>query len=173
MNKLFNIIGFQASWWGCVLGVQAGMTYLGPFLMFSFLAVHIIRILDNYSELKLIILFGFIGTVIDTGMAYFGILIYNGTYFPDTYIAPLWITSMWCGFSATVNHSLSWLHNRYIASAALGVISGPLSYLAGVKFGAIEFDAAPIIALIIISIYYGITIPLMYWVNEKFVVGSN
>ena len=57
MNKLFNIIGFQASWWGCVLGVQAGMTYLGPFLMFSFLAVHIIRILDNYSELKLIILF--------------------------------------------------------------------------------------------------------------------
>ena len=79
MNKLFNIIGFQASWWGCVLGVQAGMTYLGPFLMFSFLAVHIIRILDNYSELKLIILFGFIGTVIDTGMAYFGILIYNGT----------------------------------------------------------------------------------------------
>ena len=106
-------------------------------------------------------------------MAYFGILIYNGTYFPDTYIAPLWITSMWCGFSATVNHSLSWLHNRYVASAVLGVISGPLSYLAGVKFEAIEFDAAPIVALIIISIYYGITIPLMYWVNEKFVVGSN
>ena len=71
------------------------------------------------------------------------------------------------------NHSLSWLRNRYVASAALGVISGPLSYLAGAKFGAIEFDAAPIIALIIISIYYGITIPLMYWVNEKFVVGSN
>ena len=44
---------------------------------------------------------------------------------------------------------------------------------AGVKFGAIEFDAAPIIALIIISIYYGITIPLMYWVNEKLVVSIN
>ena len=173
MNKVFNIIGFQASWWGCVLGVKAGMTYLGPFLMFAFLAVHIIRILDNYSELKLIILFGFIGTVIDTCMAYFGILIYNGTYYPDTYIAPLWITSMWCGFSATVNHSLSWLHNRYVASAALGVISGPLSYLAGVKFGAIKFDAAPIIALVIIAIYYGITVPLMYWVNNKLVITTN
>ena len=156
-----------------MLGVKAGMTYLGPFLMFAFLAVHITRILDNYSELKLIILFGFIGTVIDTSMAYFGILIYNGTYFPDTYIAPLWITSMWCGFSATVNHSLSWLKDRYVASAVLGIVSGPLSYLAGVKFEAIEFAAAPIIALIIISIYYGITVPLMYWVNEKFVVGSN
>jgi len=173
MNKIFNIIGFQASWWGCVLGVKAGMTYLGPFLMFAFLVVHIIRILDNYSELKLIILFGFIGTVIDTSMAYFGILIYNGTYFPDTYIAPLWITSMWCGFSATVNHSLSWLKDRYVASAVLGIVSGPLSYLAGVKFGAIEFDAAPVIAMVIIAIYYGITVPLMYWVNNKLVITTN
>ena len=80
---------------------------------------------------------------------------------------------MWCGFSATVNHSLSWLHNRYVASAFLGVVSGPLSYLAGAKFGAIEFDAAPIIALGIIAIFYGLTIPLMYWVNEKLVINSN
>ena len=156
-----------------MLGVKSGIIYLGPFLMIAFLVVHVIRVLDNYSELKLIILFGFVGTVIDTCMAYFGILIYNGTYFPDSYIAPLWITSMWCGFSATINHSLSWLHNRYLASTVLGVISGPLSYLAGAKFGAIEFDAAPILALIIISIYYGITVPLMYWVNEKLVISSN
>ena len=173
MKKIFNIIGFQFSWWCCVLGVKSGLTYLGPFLMLVFLMVHMFLFMDNSSEIKLIILFGILGTLIDTGMAYFGILIYQGTYFTDTIMAPLWITAMWCGFSATVNHSLSWLHNRYVASAALGVISGPLSYLAGAKFGAIEFDADPIIALIIISIYYGITIPLMYWVNEKFVVSSN
>ena len=173
MNKIFNIVGFQASWWGCVLGVKSGIIYLGPFLMLAFLAVHVVRNVDNYSEIKLIILFGLIGTFIDTGMAYFGVLIYNGTYFPDSYIAPLWITSMWCGFSATVNHSLSWLHNRYVASAFLGVVSGPLSYLAGAKFGAIEFGAAPIIALGIIAIFYGLTIPLMYWVNEKLVINSN
>ena len=173
MNKIFNIVGFQASWWGCVLGVKSGIIYLGPFLMLAFLAVHVVRNVDNYSEIKLIILFGLIGTSIDTGMAYFGVLIYNGTYFPDSYIAPLWITSMWCGFSATVNHSLSWLHNRYVASAVLGVVSGPLSYLAGVKFGAIEFEATPIIALGIIAVFYGLTIPLMYWVNEKLVINSN
>ena len=79
MNKIFNIVGFQASWWGCVLGVKAGMIYLGPILMLTFLAIHVVRILDKYAELKLIILFGFIGTLIDTSMAYFGILTYNGT----------------------------------------------------------------------------------------------
>ena len=77
---------------------------------------------------------------------------------------------MWCGFSATINHSLQWLHHRYFASVLLGVVSGPLSYLAGIKFGAIEFDAAPIIALLIIAIFYGLTIPIMYWVNEKLVL---
>ena len=51
--------------------------------MLAFLAVHVVRYVDNYSEIKLIILFGLIGTFIDTGMAYFGVLIYNGTYFPD------------------------------------------------------------------------------------------
>ena len=79
MNKIFNIVGFQASWWGCVLGVKSGIIYLGPFLMLAFLAVHVVRNVDNYSEIKLIILFGLIGTSIDTGMAYFGVLIYNGT----------------------------------------------------------------------------------------------
>ena len=77
MKNIFNIIGFQVSWWGCVLGVKSGMTYLGPLLMLCFLTVHIVRFLDNYSEIKLIILFGIIGTVIDTSMAYSEILIYN------------------------------------------------------------------------------------------------
>ena len=57
MKNIFNIIGFQVSWWGCVLGVKSGMTYLGPFLMLCFLTVHIVRFLDNYSEIKLIILY--------------------------------------------------------------------------------------------------------------------
>tara|TARA_B100000519_G_scaffold182129_1_gene174886 strand:+ start:159 stop:680 length:522 start_codon:yes stop_codon:yes gene_type:complete len=170
MKNIFNIIGFQVSWWGCVLGVKSGMTYLGPLLMLCFLTVHIVRFLDNYSEIKLIILFGIIGTIIDTSMAYSEILIYNGKYTPETFFAPLWITSMWCGFSATINHSLQWLRHRYFASVLLGVVSGPLSYLAGIKFGAIEFDAAPIIALLIIAIFYGLTIPIMYWVNEKLVL---
>ena len=173
MKKLFNILGFKVSWWACVFGATSEFIYLGPVLMMLFLITHFYLNSPNPAEIKLVIIFAFLGTLIDTMMALSGMVTYSGLYGSDIIIAPLWITAMWCGFSATVNHSLSWLHNRYVASAALGVISGPLSYLAGVKFGAIEFDAAPIIALIIISIYYGITIPLMYWVNEKFVVGSN
>ena len=44
---------------------------------------------------------------------------------------------------------------------------------AGAKFGAIEYNAAPIIALVTISIVYGIVTPMMYFVNEKFLPNIN
>ncbi|MBA64195.1 MAG: hypothetical protein CMG55_00180 [Candidatus Marinimicrobia bacterium] len=169
MKNIFNIVGFQLSWWGCVLGVKSGIVYLGPVLMSIFLILHFYFYTSDYTEIRLIILFGLIGTMIDTSMAYYGIFNYNGTYTPTTFIAPLWITSMWCGFSATVNHSLSWLKNRYFASILLGAVSGPLSYLAGVKFGAIEFSTLPIIAIGVVALFYAVTIPLIYWVNERLI----
>ena len=169
MKNIFNIVGFQLSWWGCVLGVKSGIVYLGPVLMSIFLILHFYFYTSNYTEIRLIILFGIIGTMIDTSMAYCNILNYNGTYTPTTFIAPLWITSMWCGFSATVNHSLAWLKNRYFASMLLGAVSGPLSYLAGVKFGAIEFSTLPVIAIGVVALFYAVTIPLIYWVNERLI----
>ena len=170
MKNIYNILGFQLGWWGCVLGVKNDMVYLGPFLMLIFLLSHFYFISSHYNEIKLIILFGLIGTLIDTSMSYSEILIYKGSYTPTTFIAPLWITSMWCGFSATVNHSLLWLKNRYFYSMLLGTVSGPLSYLAGIKFGAIDFGSSPIIAISVVAFFYGVTIPFIYWVNERLTV---
>ena len=167
MKNIFNIVGFQLSWWGCVLGVKNDMAYLGPGLMFVFILIHCYTYIQHNSEIKLIILFGLIGTLIDTSMAFTGILKYNGTYTPTTVMAPLWITAMWCGFAATVNHSLSWLKNNYFKSGLLGAIAGPTSYWAGVKFDAISFTSSSITALIIISFFYAVTVPLIYYVNEE------
>tara|TARA_B100000073_G_scaffold168446_1_gene139394 strand:+ start:299 stop:823 length:525 start_codon:yes stop_codon:yes gene_type:complete len=172
MKNIFNIVGFQLSWWGCVLGVKNDIAYLGPGLMFVFILIHFYLANYNRSELKLIIIFGLIGTLIDTGMAFAGILKYNGTYTPTTFIAPLWITAMWCGFTATVNHSLSWLKGKYFKSGVLGAVAGPTSYWAGVKFDAISFTSSPIIALITISFFYTVTVPLIYWTNEKILLSD-
>jgi len=172
MKNVFNIVGFQASWWLCVLGVKNGIIYLGPIIMMIFLFLHFYFFSFNYAEIKLVILFGIIGTIIDSSMAFSGILSYSGTYTSSTSIAPLWITAMWCGFSATVNHSLFWLRNRYAASTLLGAVAGPLSYLAGVKFGAIQFNTSSIIALITVALFYAITVPMIYWVNERLVLNK-
>ncbi len=166
MKKIFNILGFQISWWICVLGAANNLEFLGPFIMLLFLIIHLF-FFSQKSEIKLIIFFAFTGTLIDTLIVYTGALGFEGLYHNNKIIAPLWITAMWCGFSATINHSMAWLKNRWVAAILLGSILGPLAYITGEKFGAIYFYATDTKIFIILSIVWGMSIPFIYFVNSK------
>jgi hypothetical protein len=167
MKNIFNILGFQLSWWACVLGVKSGLPYLGPVCMLLFLGVHFIYLKSNSLELKLVVTFAVLGTLVDTGLAISGILSYNGLYAQNVILAPLWITAMWGGFCATVNHSLSWLKERWISSFILGAIFGPLSYIAGEKFDAITFHSSLTVTCIALAIIWGISMSSIFLVNKR------
>tara|TARA_B100001250_G_scaffold357988_1_gene334029 strand:+ start:420 stop:932 length:513 start_codon:yes stop_codon:yes gene_type:complete len=167
MKNIFNILGFQLSWWACVLGVKSGLPYLGPVCMLLFLGVHFIYLKSNSLELKLVVTFAVLGTLLDTGLAISGILSYNGLYAQNVILAPLWITAMWGGFCATVNHSLSWLKERWISSFILGAIFGPLSYIAGEKFDAITFHSSLTVTCIALAIIWGISMSSIFLVNKR------
>lgn len=169
MNKIFNIVGFQVSWWACVLGVKINMPYIGPGVMFLFLLVHFFYFSDGRYELKLVLIFALFGTLVDSIFAYSNMLSYKGIYTPDTSIAPLWITAMWCGFCSTVNHSLAWLKDRWVPAFLLGAVFGPLSYITGEKFGAIYFNSDLFTINIVLALVWGLSIPFIYWVNDRLV----
>ncbi|GIT40805.1 MAG: hypothetical protein Ct9H300mP9_6550 [Candidatus Neomarinimicrobiota bacterium] len=115
--KLINILGFRAGWWSCVLGAQKGLPYMGPVVMGVFLIYHYFWGSRELKEFVLIIIFAVVGTLIDTGLPLSGAFTYQGGYAPDVVLAPLWITAMWCGFVATVNHSMPWLKGRPFLAA--------------------------------------------------------
>ena len=163
MKNLFNIIGFQGCWWACVLGVKYDFPYLGPALMSFFLIVHFLYYILNYNEYIFIVISTFLGTIVDSLFLNTGLIEYNGLTF--NFIAPFWIIAMWAGFSATVNHSLSWLENKYFAGFLLGAISGPLSYAAGLKFEAINFNFT-YLSISILSISWGIIVPSIFYINK-------
>ena len=167
MKNIFNILGFQLSWWACVLGVKNGLPYLGPACMLLFLGIHFIYLKSNILELKLIIPFAVLGTLVDTGIAISGMLSYNGLYAQNIILAPLWITAMWGGFCATVNHSLSWLKEKLVSSFILGAIFGPLSYIAGEKFDAITFHSSLISICIVLAIIWGLSMSFIFFVNKR------
>jgi len=168
MKNIFNILGFQVSWWACVLGVKHGQPYVGPICMALFIVIHFFYFKVNLLEIRLIAFFAIIGTTIDTGLAYSGLLSYNGLYSQNLLLAPLWITAMWCGFCATVNHSLSWLKGRGFASFLMGAVFGPLSYIAGEKFNAISFHSSILIINVVLAIVWGISIFLIFFLNKRF-----
>jgi hypothetical protein len=166
MKNIINIVAFQLSWWGCILGADKGLTYLGPVMMIIFLIVHYFLFVTDIRELYLVAIFGVIGTFIDSLMFLSGSFIYSGSYTPDIFVAPLWITAMWAGFSATVNHSMSWLKGKWLLMVVAGIVFGPVAYFTGEKFGAIEFHLSSLSSAIVIAIVWGLSMPLIYYVNQ-------
>ena len=172
MKTIVNVLGFKLSWWACVLGAVNGLKYLGPVAMLIFLILHLYLNSTNRSELKLIIIFAFVGTIIDTLMAYSNLIGYVGLYSEDIIIAPLWITAMWCGFSALVNHSLAWLKDKWSLAFLFGAIGGPLAYIGGEKLGAIYFNGGFFEILVMLGVVWGVSIPFIYWVNDRLGLGN-
>jgi len=155
----FNALGFQSAWWLSVLGIVVGYPVLGPLVMTLYMVVDHISLTKPRSEALLILSAMIIGTVADTMFRVSGLLAYAGGYSFAPMLAPLWITTMWGGFAATLNHSLGWLKNRTLLAFIMGAIFGPLSYLAGSKFGVITFNQNQIVIFIVLGLFWGIAIP--------------
>ena len=166
LKRTINIIGFQAGWWACVLGVQKGYPYIGAGVMALYLFVHLKYFKINRFEIFFVILVGIFGTVLETIFLQSSFIKYKGI--TSQYIAPIWIIAMWLGFSATLNHSLSWLDGKWLLAFLGGAIFGPLSYLAGIKFGAIAFEVS-VFSIAVLSSVWGLAMPLLYFLNKKIV----
>jgi uncharacterized membrane protein (DUF485 family) len=54
-------------------------------------------------------------------------------------LAPIWILCLWVNFMLTINHSLLWLNNKIFLASALAAVGGPVSYFAGLNFGAVTW----------------------------------
>ena len=166
-KKLFNIIGFQVGWWACVLGVQNGYAYLGPVVISIFLITHLVLNKGNRGEIVFIETVGILGTLVDTAFLLTSLITYHGLTF--SYFAPFWIIAMWLGFSATINHSLAWLDGKWIFAFFLGAVFGPLSYIAGLKFGAVDFQIS-FFSITILAAVWGMTVPFIFYLNKMIVI---
>ena len=166
VKTIINIIGFYIGWWTCVLGTANDIPYLGPAVMILFLIVHYYLFVSDIQEIYLVLIIGIIGTITDSLLFLSGSFIYAGAYSNEILIAPMWITAMWAGFSATVNHSMSWLKDKWLLMVISGVVFGPAAFFTGEKFGAIEFHLSALFSGLVIAIVYGISMPAIYCLNR-------
>ncbi len=166
IKNIINIIGFYIGWWACVLGAANDLPYLGPVVMILFLIVHYYLFVSDIREIYLVLIIGTIGTITDSLLFLSGSFIYAGAYSNEILIAPMWITAMWMGFSATVNHSMSWLKDKWLIMVICGIVFGPAAFFTGEKFGAIEFHLSALLSVLVIAIVYGILMPAIYFLNR-------
>ena len=134
--------------------------------MILFLIVHYYLFVSDIREIYLVLIIGAIGTITDSLLFLSGSFIYAGAYSNEILIAPMWITAMWMGFSATVNHSMSWLKDKWLIMVICGIVFGPAAFFTGEKFGAIEFHLSALFSVLVIAIVYGILMPSIYFLNR-------
>ncbi len=165
-SVLVNFVLFQIGWFACVIGAGRGAPVAGTVLALLIVAAHVMRAARPVEEMKLIGVALALGLVWDSALASTGwIRFASGMIFDG--VAPPWILALWALFATTLNASLGWLKGRTVVAALLGAVAGPLSYWAGARLGAIEFDAwTP--ALCALAVGWGAMTPLLVAAATRF-----
>lgn len=171
INKkiLFNIVGFYLCWWASIFGAANNYFFIGPIFVILFLFFHFFYVINQRKEIIFILICFFIGLFIDTFFLRFNVIYYKG-YFPDNFnIAPLWVVSLWMCFGSSISHSFKWIKGNYILLFFLGAFSGPLIYVSATKLEVLYFHYAVYVNLIIVSIAWGLFLPLVVYISDKLV----
>lgn len=160
VGTLFDAALVQLGWWACVLAAARGYSLLGPAVVAALLVMQTWG-LPNAARRQVwrdVVFLGAAGTAIDSLQAGLGVLDFRGG--SAGWLAPLWITALWCQF-ATVLPTFAPLRSRPIVAGLLGAVGGPLAYAGGARLGAAGLHPEPWISLLIVAAVWAVAFPAM------------
>ena len=165
-GALVNFVLFQLGWFACVIGAGRGAPAAGTIFALLIVVAHVVRAASPIEEMKLLGVALALGLVWDSALASTGWIRFTSGVVVDG-VAPPWILALWALFATTLNVSLGWLKGRPLVAALLGAVAGPLSYWAGARLGAIEFEALTP-ALCALAIGWAVMTPLLVAAATRF-----
>ena len=157
--QLVNLIGFNAGWFACVLSAAAGVPWAGLVGVAALVLLHLWMMPHPRREIALLAIAGLVGAVIDSIQMRAGIFSFPG--YAMSWICPIWLIALWVNFATTFHVTGRWLKGRYVLAALLGALSGPMSYVAGAKMGAIRLHPDALIATGALAVAWGLAMPLL------------
>jgi hypothetical protein len=81
-------------------------------------------------------------------------------------VAPFWLVGLWVAFAAVLTSGFDWLRQKVWLSVLLGGVFGPLSYVGGVRIGALTMpEQTP--AVLGVAILWMIAFPVLLWLVGK------
>lgn len=167
MPMWINFALFQSGWFGVVLSGAAKEPVLATGIAGAVLIVHLFYAPRPAPELRLALMAGGLGLILDSLLMGLGLLGFSsGQWVP--WAAPHWIVAMWMMFATTLNSSLSWLKGRFGLAAALGAMAGPLAYFGGARLGAVELHDTLGFSLLGVALAWLVAMPLLAWLAQRF-----
>lgn len=139
LKRIANFFLFYIGWGFCLAGAVSGDLYKGPLIVAFFVFYHLVMERFRLSEVYLVLSLGVFGTLLDSLFLNLGFIDYLGGYPGAPFIAPLWVTSIWCLFASSVTPSFGWLRANIFLAAIFGFGGGFASYFAAARVGAATF----------------------------------
>ena len=162
---VFNLLLFKLGWVAAVFSAAYGMAWIGALTILGIAAINLVRAGQPRRELQLLLTAAVVGLVWETGLVMQGVLVYAES--GSTGLAPYWIVAMWILFATTLNVSMSWMKKNWLLPVLFGGVGGPMSFMAGEHFGAVNFPDLTT-AIIVISVGWALLVPLMLRIADFF-----
>jgi hypothetical protein len=161
-----NFAAFQCGWFACVLGAANGWPWAGTTIAIGIVALHSGFAARPMEELKLAASAVALGVVCDSVLVSSGWIGFKGGQMMSG-LAPGWILALWALFATTLNASLRWLKGRPVLAVSLGAVVGPLSYVAGVKLGAVAL-VEPASGYAALVVEWAVAMPVLMALADRF-----
>lgn len=160
LGTLFDAGLVQLGWWACVLSAARGLIWVGPLVVALLLIVQVgsLAAAPRRQAWQNVLLLGVCGTMVDSLLSGFGLMSLAGS--PSPWLAPLWITALWCQF-ATALPAFAPLRSKPLVVALLGGIGGPLAYGGGARMGAATLHPEPWLSLVTLGLVWAVALPMM------------
>lgn len=161
---LLNILGFQSGWFLCV--VFADQPTVGILATGTVIMLHTLLVMEDRREWWLMLMVIVTGSLIDSLLGLFGVLIYadNGSHL----LLPLWLFLLWILFSTLIQHSLHWLQSRLWLAAILAGVSAPSSYWVGARLTDTGLGLGTATSLLVIGFYWALLLPAYLWLARRY-----
>ncbi|MGF1572314.1 MAG: DUF2878 domain-containing protein [Sumerlaeia bacterium] len=172
---LINFISYNALWFACILSGSTGYQWASVLVLAVLLALHFRFVSKNAPrDWALIAAAAGFGLLTDSLLAGFGIMsFHSGWPVVPAWVNPIWMLTLWAGFSTTLYVIFGWMQGRVWLMALMGATGGPGAYYAGALLGALELHGSLWISMSLIALQYGVALPVLYWVGDRFPDAAN
>lgn len=161
--KLINFGLFQLGWFIAIWGAAHQKLLPSMIAIALILMIYIIQARYKKEAFILLLLIMLLGPIFDQCLLSFGLIEYKSQF--SEYIVPIWIVALWGLFATTLNISLSWLKHYKLLAVLLGLIGGPLAYIAAEKLNAIQLMNS--YALLVLALGWALLTPLSFVIAKR------
>lgn len=171
-DTLLNMSWLQALWFAAIVGAANQSNGPALLLLAAFTLWQLRFSAGTTDDLRLMPMAMVFGFVLDTAWITLRWLEFSANW-PVAELAPLWIVLLWAGLALTLNHSMAWLQTRLLLAGVLAGVSGPISYLAAERLGAVRIIAAPWIWSPVLGLSWALAVPFLLWLARHLRQGPN